>query len=80
METEVNMLAESVKFMILGMGVVFFFLIVLVQVMKIQGKIIAKYFPDEEPSASAPAPSTDTDESSRVAAIIAAVTEFRKNK
>lgn len=80
METEVNMLAESFKFMILGMGVVFFFLIVLVQVVKVQAKIIAKYFPDEEPPASAPAPSSDSDESARVAAIIAAVTEFRKNK
>ena len=80
METEVNMLAESFKFMILGMGVVFFFLIVLVQVVKIQAKIIAKYFPDEEPPAAAPAPTADSDESARVAAIIAAVTEFRKNK
>lgn len=81
METDVNMLAESIKFMILGMGVVFFFLAVLVQVVKVQGMIISKYFPDEEPPAAAPAtPSSDSDESARVAAIIAAVTEFRKNK
>ena len=79
METDVNMLGESIKFMILGMGVVFLFLIILVEVVKIQGKIIAKYFPDEEPSA-APAASSDSDESARVAAVIAAITEFRKNK
>ena len=79
METDVNMLGESVKFMILGMGVVFLFLIILVQVVKLQGKFISKYFPDEEPSV-APATSTDSDESARVAAVIAAVTEFRKNK
>lgn len=79
METDVNMLGESVKFMILGMGVVFLFLIILVQVVKLQGKFISKYFPDEEPSV-APATSTDGDESARVAAVIAAVTEFRKNK
>jgi len=78
METDVNMLGESVKFMILGMGVVFLFLIILVQVVKVQGKFIAKYFPDEEPTV-APATSAD-DESARVAAVIAAVTEFRKNK
>ncbi len=79
METDVNMLGESVKFMVLGMGVVFLFLIILVQVVKVQGKLIAKYFPDEEPTV-APATSADGDESSRVAAVIAAVTEFRKNK
>lgn len=81
METDVNLLVESVKFMILGMGVVFLFLIILVQVVKLQAKIISKYFPDEEPTAAPVAPtSSDSDESARVAAIIAAVTEFRKNK
>lgn len=81
METEVNLLVESVKFMVLGMGVVFLFLIILVQVVNLQAKIISKYFPDEEPSAAPAAPSSpDSDESARVAAIIAAVTEFRKNK
>lgn len=77
METDVNLIGEAFKFMVLGMGVVFLFLIILVQVVKLQGKIIAKYFPDEEaPVASA----TNDDESTRVAAVIAAVTEFRKNK
>ena len=81
METDVNMLFESVKFMLLGMGVVFLFLAILVQVVKLQGKIIAKYFPDEEPSAApTSAATTDSDEKARVAAVIAAVTEFRKNK
>lgn len=80
METDVNMLVESAKFMVLGMGVVFLFLIILVQVVNIQAKIIGKYFPDEEPPAATPAPAADSDESARVAAIIAAVTEFRKNK
>ena len=82
METEVNLVVESFKFMILGMGVVFLFLIILVQVVNLQAKIIGKYFPDEEPSTTptAPSSSADSDESARVAAIIAAVTEFRKNK
>jgi len=78
METEVNLLVESIKFMVLGMGVVFLFLFILVQVVNLQAKIISKYFPDEEPSV-APS-SSDSDESARVAAIIAAVAEFRKNK
>lgn len=84
METEVNNLVESIKFMFLGMGVVYLFLIILIWVVNIQAKIIGKYFPDKEAPATAPAaPSTTTnsdDESARVAAIIAAVTEFRKNR
>jgi len=79
METDVNMLGESIKFMVLGMGVVFLFLVILIQVVKIQAKIIAKYFPDAEP-ATTTTTSGDSDESARVAAVIAAVTEFRKNK
>ncbi len=78
---EFNLVGEGLKFMVLGMLIVFVFLIVLVQVMKLQAMIINKYFPEKEPPA-APAPVTgDSDEESRrTAAIIAAVTEFRKNK
>jgi oxaloacetate decarboxylase gamma subunit len=77
MEADVNVIGESIKFMVLGMTVVFVFLIILVQVVKLQAKIIAKYFPDEE-VAVVPKSSNANDESQRVAAIIAAVTEFRK--
>jgi len=76
---EVNLLGESFKFMILGMGVVFLFLLLLIEVMKLQAKIINKYFPDEEPQTPAPRSSQD-EEQKRVAAIIGAVSEFRKNK
>jgi len=74
---EVNLIGESVKFMILGMTVVFAFLLILVQIVKLQAKIIAKYFPEETPVAT-PTTSSQSDESQRIAAIIAAVTEFRK--
>ena len=73
---EVNLIGESVKFMILGMAVVFAFLYILIQAIKLQAKIIEKYFPEETPAA--PTPSGQTDEPQRIAAIIAAVTEFRK--
>ncbi len=73
---DVNLIGESVKFMVLGMVVVFSFLFILVQVVKIQAKIIGKYFPEKTPEVSTS--STRTDESTRIAAIIAAVTEFRK--
>ena len=73
---DVNLIGESLKFMVLGMSVVFAFLLILVQVVKLQAKIINKYFPEKTPAA--PTPSGQSDESQRIAAIIAAVTEFRK--
>ncbi len=78
---EVNYVVEALKFMVLGMGVVFLFLILLVQIVKIQASLIAKYFPENTPKTPAPpVGNSDNDENQRVAAIIAAVTEFRKNK
>ncbi|MBP9491090.1 MAG: OadG family protein, partial [Aliarcobacter sp.] len=42
---EVNLIAESIKFMFLGMGVVFAFLTIMIFVLKAQGKILTKFFP-----------------------------------
>ena len=79
---EINLVAESLKFMVLGMLIVFIFLAVLVQVMKLQAKIIGKYFKEEVPvtTVTPSTPNESEEESRRVAAIIAAVTDFRKNK
>ncbi len=78
---EVNYVVEALKFMVLGMSVVFLFLFLLVQIVKIQASLIAKYFPEDTSKTPAtPVGNTDSDENQRVAAIIAAVTEFRKNK
>ncbi len=76
MEVEANLIGESLKFMVLGMSVVFLFLFILVQAIKLQAKIINKYFPEKEAVAVIP----PADDSSRTAAIIAAITEFKKNK
>ena len=78
---EVNLLAESFKFMVLGMGVVFLFLYILVKVVELQTYLINKYFPEAPPApATSVATNTIEDENRRVAAIIAAISEFRKNK
>jgi len=79
---EYSLVGEGLKFMVLGMLIVFAFLAILVQVMKLQAKIIGKYFKEEAPAAAAtPSANNDSEEESRrVAAIIAAVTDFRKNK
>jgi oxaloacetate decarboxylase gamma subunit len=73
---DVNLILESVKFMMLGMTVVFAFLTLLIIVVNIQAKLIKKFFPEEVPTASATQPQAN--EAVHVAAIIAAVTEFRK--
>ena len=75
---EVNYLLESVKFMVLGMTVVFAFLALLIVVVNLQAKLIAKFFPEKAPEV--PAQSGEVNDAEHVAAIIAAVTEFRKNK
>jgi len=74
---DVNLIAESFKFMALGMTVVFTFLILLIIVVNVQAKLIAKFFPEK---AVDTAGKNGSDDAHHVAAIIAAVTEFRKNK
>ena len=78
---EYSLVGESLKFMVLGMLIVFAFLALLVQVMKLQAKIIGKYFKEEAPvNATSTKTNESEEESRRVAAIIAAVTDFRNNK
>ncbi len=77
---EIDLVGESLKFMVLGMLIVFVFLAVLVQVMKLQAKIIGKYFKAKAPVVAAPTVNESEEEARRVAAIVAAVTDFRKNK
>jgi oxaloacetate decarboxylase gamma subunit len=73
---EINLVAEGLKFMLLGMGVVFVFLALLVQVMKWQASLIARYFPPKTSPTPIYTPAEDA--SAPVAAIIAAVSEYRK--
>ena len=72
---DVNLLLESLKFMVLGMTVVFTFLILLIIVVNLQAKVIAKFFPEKPVEASGTA---GTNDAHHVAAIVAAVSEFRK--
>ena len=74
---EIDLVSEGLKFMVLGMMVVFAFLVILVQVMKLQATIINKFFPEKAPEVGTTSSST-TQGSQHVAAIIAAVTDFRK--
>jgi oxaloacetate decarboxylase gamma subunit len=82
MMQEIHIMGESIKFMVLGMMVVYVFLIVLIQLMKLQAKIIGKYFPEKvivAPVKQQPVVQSD-DDAKRTAAIIAAIAEFKKSK
>ena len=74
---EIDLVSEGLKFMALGMLVVLTFLVILVQVMKLQAKVINKFFPEKAPAVVSTSKHV-TQEAHHVAAIIAAVTEFRK--
>ncbi len=84
---EVNLVSEGLKFMVLGMTTVFLFLLLLILVLKVQAKLVQKYFPQKSASLGAAAASqvasTTTsgkdDDAEVVAAITAAITDFRKN-
>ena len=71
---EVNLISEALKFMVLGMGIVFAFLIILIFVLKAQAKLLSKYFPAKEieKTKRVQTPSVPST-AKKVAAIIAAV-------
>jgi len=80
---EINLVAESIKFMFLGMGVVFAFLIIMIFVLKAQGVILTKFFPQKEKVVNVVAPrseNTNNVEAAKIAAIVAAVQHHKNLK
>jgi oxaloacetate decarboxylase gamma subunit len=81
---EINLIAESVKFLILGMSTVFMFLVLMVFVLELQSKIIMKFFPPKKEEESTG--SNSTSELSRngnlavVAAIAASLKSYKQSK
>jgi oxaloacetate decarboxylase gamma subunit len=71
---EINLVAEGLKFMVLGMSIVFLFLILLIVAMNVMSKIVHRYFPEPQaaPTPSAPV-QTGGDTLKKVAAIAAAI-------
>ena len=79
---EVNLVSEALKFMALGMGIVFLFLTVMIFALKLQAKLIAKYFPEKPKEVShtwKPNQNND-DEKNTIAAITAAIIHHNNNK
>ena len=78
---EVNYIAESFKFMLFGMGIVFIFLFLLIQVVKIQAFLIKKYLPETKKNIdNVPLSNSNNqkDISREIAVITAAISEFKK--
>ncbi len=84
---EVNLVTEGLKFMVLGMTTVFLFLLLLIWVLKLQAKLVQKYFPQKSATVgaagaakvAAASTSGKNDDAEVIAAITAAITDFRKN-
>jgi oxaloacetate decarboxylase gamma subunit len=76
---ETNLVIESLKFMVLGMGIVFVLLALIVFLTNIQAKIVAKYFPDKpKMPIGVKSNSVTSNDAAVIAAIVAAVTEYKK--
>lgn len=80
---EVNLIAETFKFLVLGMSTVFMFLVLMVVVVKLQSKIILKYFPQKEEPILYPQASQKVhkkDELAIIAAIATSLKLYKKSK
>ena len=74
---ETNLVMEGVKFMFLGMGTVYLFLIIMIAVMNVMSAIIHRFFPEPQPVTKVHQAETQ-DNKKIVAAISAAITHHRQ--
>ncbi len=75
------MLSSGVEIMLLGMGIVYTFLAVLVMAIGLMSSLVQRFFPEQsvaaiQPASPKSAPATD-DEAGVIAAITAAVHQYR---
>ena len=83
---EINLIAESVKFMFLGMGVVFAFLTIMIFVLKGQSILLTKFFPQKEkelnvmPNITPISNIANNTDAAKIAAVIAAVQHHKNLK
>ncbi len=75
---ETNLVMEGVKFMFLGMGTVFAFLIIMIFSVNLMSFIIHKFFPEPNVANETVSGSTQKDNKKIVAAITAAITHHRQ--
>lgn len=81
---EINLIAETFKFLILGMSTVFLFLTLMVIVLEIQSKIIVRFFPSTPEEINVTNNQTPThshkDNLSVAAAIAASIHSYKQSK
>jgi len=75
---ETNLVIEGLKFMFLGMGTVFAFLIIMIMCMNLMSYIIHKFFPEPQVNAQAQQSDGQQDKKKIVAAITAAIIHHRQ--
>jgi len=75
---ETNLVLEGVKFMFLGMGTVFAFLVIMIACMNIMSSVIHKYFPEPQAGADVSTTGAQKDNKKIVAAITAAIAHHRR--
>ncbi len=75
---DTNLVVEGLKFMGLGMGAVFLFLTILIFLMGIMSKIVHKFFPEVQPSASSSSSSNAQNNQKKVIAAITAAIKFHR--
>ncbi len=75
---ETNLVMEGFKFMALGMGTVFMFLIVLIFMMNLMSIIIHRFFPEPMLKEEVLASSVPQDNKKVIAAITAAISHHRQ--
>lgn len=73
---EVNLVVEALKFMALGMGTVFLFLVLMIIAMNVQSIIIHKFFP--EPNQGTATTVAKESKTNKIAAITAAIMHHKK--
>ena len=76
---EVNLVFEGIKFMVLGMGTVFLFLIIMIASMNAMSSLISRFFP--EPQAKIEKTDTPSQQNNKqiIAAITAAIIHHRQS-
>jgi len=82
---DVNLVMEAIKFMALGMGIVFLFLTIMIFALKLQAKLIEKFFPEKQTENLSEwkpqsVQNNVSDEKDTVAAITAAIIHYNNQK
>lgn len=75
---ETNLIAEGFKFMALGMGTVFLFLIIMIFMMNLMSAVLQRFFPEPSAASLEPKTSTQKDNKKIIAAISAAISHHRQ--